>query len=166
MTTESRSSAICLSSETGRPTTEVTKTNRRVSSSRESLIRRLPRRGVAELRCLAGRSFLSSQADSYAGESSPGHEVSGSRGNSIPTSWPTGSAWSMLTGTAPDGSTPFGGQMFFGYLDPGTGSMIIQAVIGAIAGIALFFKVFWRRIANSFGKKKKTESVPPSDRAL
>ena len=54
--------------------------------------------------------------------------------------------------------------MFFAYLDPGTGSMIIQAVIGAIAGIALFFKVFWRRIANSFGRKQ-AEQEQPSDRS-
>jgi hypothetical protein len=53
--------------------------------------------------------------------------------------------------------------MFFGYLDPGTGSMIVQAVIGFIAGIALFFKLFWRRIANRFSSKKSTEERQPSD---
>ena len=32
------------------------------------------------------------------------------------------------------------------YLDPGTGSMLIQILIGFLAGFMLFFKNFWRRI--------------------
>jgi uncharacterized protein (DUF2062 family) len=45
--------------------------------------------------------------------------------------------------------------MIFGYLDPGTGSLIVQVVIGAVAGAALVFRVFWRRIVNLFTKKKQ-----------
>jgi hypothetical protein len=37
----------------------------------------------------------------------------------------------------------------FAYLDAGTGSLIIQAVIGVIAGIG----VFWRRIVASIKSK-------------
>lgn len=37
------------------------------------------------------------------------------------------------------------------YLDPGTGSMIIQILIGFLAGLALFFKNFWLRL---FRRKK------------
>ena len=47
--------------------------------------------------------------------------------------------------------------MVFGYLDPGTGSMIIQAVLGAIAGIAIFMRLFWRRIV-SFFKRPRAET--------
>lgn len=32
------------------------------------------------------------------------------------------------------------------YLDPGTGSMIIQILIGFLAGVALFFKNFWLKL--------------------
>ena len=34
----------------------------------------------------------------------------------------------------------------YAYLDPGTGSMILQAVLAAIVGSAMAIKIFWRRI--------------------
>ncbi len=40
----------------------------------------------------------------------------------------------------------------FAYLDPGTGSIIIQSLIGLGAGIALF----GRRMIGSFGRKAKS----------
>ncbi len=39
------------------------------------------------------------------------------------------------------------------YLDPGTGSIILQATIGAIAGTLVAVRVFWHRI-RSFLKRK------------
>ena len=39
------------------------------------------------------------------------------------------------------------------YLDPGTGSIILQATIGAIAGALVAVRVFWHRI-RSFLKRK------------
>jgi hypothetical protein len=36
--------------------------------------------------------------------------------------------------------------MIFGYLDPGTGSLILQAALGGIAGIAVAFKAWKARI--------------------
>ncbi len=39
------------------------------------------------------------------------------------------------------------------YLDPGTGSIILQATIGAIAGALVAVRVFWHRI-KSFLKRK------------
>lgn len=32
------------------------------------------------------------------------------------------------------------------YIDPGTGSFVIQGIIAAIVGAGLFIKLFWRRI--------------------
>ena len=32
------------------------------------------------------------------------------------------------------------------YLDPGTGSMILQVILGGVAGAAVAVKVFWHRI--------------------
>lgn len=32
------------------------------------------------------------------------------------------------------------------YLDPGTGSMILQVILGGVAGAAVAVKMFWHRI--------------------
>lgn len=42
------------------------------------------------------------------------------------------------------------------YIDPGSGSLIFQAVAGAAMAIGLFLKVFWRRITTFFSRKKDT----------
>ncbi len=34
----------------------------------------------------------------------------------------------------------------FGYLDPGTGSMLVQLVVGGLAAIAVTAKFYWRRL--------------------
>jgi hypothetical protein len=36
------------------------------------------------------------------------------------------------------------------YLDPGTGSMLISAVIGVAAAVALALKMFWYRLVRMF----------------
>ena len=38
--------------------------------------------------------------------------------------------------------------MILGYLDPGTGSLIIQTVLGGAAGLAVLFKSTKRRLAD------------------
>ena len=55
--------------------------------------------------------------------------------------------------------------MLFGYLDPGTGSMIVSAVVGAIGAIALFFKMSWRRFTGlfSFWKRSEKEEQPSEE---
>ena len=43
------------------------------------------------------------------------------------------------------------------YLDPGTGSIILQAILGAIAAGLTFFTNFWQKVKNflkKFFKKK------------
>ena len=37
------------------------------------------------------------------------------------------------------------------YLDPGTGSLILQVILGGIAGAAVAIKLFWHRILAFFG---------------
>lgn len=37
-------------------------------------------------------------------------------------------------------------QTTFAYLDPGTGSLILQAALAAIATIAMMGRIFWSRI--------------------
>lgn len=41
------------------------------------------------------------------------------------------------------------------YLDPGTGSVMLQVIVGGFAGIAVFFKMFGRRLM--FWKKTDSE---------
>lgn len=39
------------------------------------------------------------------------------------------------------------------YIDPGTGSLIIQIVIGGMIGASIAVKVFWNRLISIFKKK-------------
>ena len=41
------------------------------------------------------------------------------------------------------------------YIDPGSGSYLIQAVIAAVLGVAFYFKTIWLRIKLFFGGRKK-----------
>ena len=41
----------------------------------------------------------------------------------------------------------------FVYLDPGTGSIILQAIIGAIAAGATYCSIYWEKIKNFFNKR-------------
>jgi hypothetical protein len=36
--------------------------------------------------------------------------------------------------------------MHLAYLDPGTGSMLLQAIAAGLAGVAVAGKLYWRRI--------------------
>jgi len=45
------------------------------------------------------------------------------------------------------------------YIDPGTGSLILQSIIGAIAGGLVVLKLYWHRLKGYFaGSRQKTES--------
>jgi hypothetical protein len=50
------------------------------------------------------------------------------------------------------------------YLDPGSGSAILQGVLGALAAIALTLKLYWHRLLRFFGLRKPTESEQAADR--
>ncbi len=54
----------------------------------------------------------------------------------------------------------FWAQDVFAYLDPSTGSMIISAIVGILASLALALKTYWYRLKKIFGSShaKKTES--------
>ena len=50
------------------------------------------------------------------------------------------------------------------YLDPGSTSMIWQLVLGALAGVAVFFKFFWKKLASLFSfRNEKKQGADPSD---
>lgn len=46
----------------------------------------------------------------------------------------------------------------FGYLDAGTGSIILQAVIGVAVAVGVVLKAYWYKIRRVFGKGKTETS--------
>lgn len=47
-----------------------------------------------------------------------------------------------------------------GYIDPGTGSIILQAVVAGVVGAAIAVKLFWHRLLKFFGLRKGTPAEP------
>ncbi len=41
------------------------------------------------------------------------------------------------------------------YMDPGTGSLFLQLLLGGVAGLLVFAKLFWHKILSVFGFKRK-----------
>ena len=39
------------------------------------------------------------------------------------------------------------------YLDPGSGSMILQALLAGVAGVAVVVKLYWRRLTQALSRK-------------
>ncbi len=50
------------------------------------------------------------------------------------------------------------------YLDPGSGSMLIQLILGAVLGLGVVIRVFWKNIKDFFarGKKSSDEDYDPT----
>lgn len=44
------------------------------------------------------------------------------------------------------------------YMDPGSGSFIIQMLVGAALGASLAIKVYWRKLVSFFTGRKRDES--------
>ena len=53
----------------------------------------------------------------------------------------------------------------YAYLDPGTGSIIAQAVIGAVVAAGVFFRVWWARVRELLGLAKPTETAEPDEQS-
>ena len=57
----------------------------------------------------------------------------------------------------------------YAYLDPGTGSYVIQVIIAALLGALLGARIFWSKILNAVrrllapSKKDKAASKPPME---
>jgi len=51
----------------------------------------------------------------------------------------------------------------FAYLDPATGSMIIQGIIGAVAGLLIAAKFYWHKIKSFFSHSKQPDAIDASD---
>ena len=55
----------------------------------------------------------------------------------------------------------------FAYLDPGTGSMLLQVILGGVAAVGVALKLFWHkiRVAVGLSKKPAPESASEDDTA-
>ena len=53
----------------------------------------------------------------------------------------------------------------YAYLDPGTGSILIQLLLGGFAGVLVVGKLYWHRIKAFFGSEAPRNTTPesPSD---
>ena len=51
-------------------------------------------------------------------------------------------------------------KYIFLYLDPGSGSYLLQVIIAAILGGLMFFKNFWIKIKSFFIKPKEKDTEP------
>ena len=50
----------------------------------------------------------------------------------------------------------------FAYLDPGTGSMVVQSVIAVVAAAGYAIRMSWGRIQLFFGRSSESEQSRPS----
>ena len=46
-------------------------------------------------------------------------------------------------------------HILFLYIDPGSGSYLVQVIIAAVLGGAFWIKIFWRKIRSFFTRGKK-----------
>ncbi|WP_431884683.1 hypothetical protein [Micromonospora wenchangensis] len=53
-------------------------------------------------------------------------------------------------------------MMHLAYLDAGSGSLIVQAVVGGAAGAAVAAKLYWRRVTARF--RREPAEASPSER--
>jgi hypothetical protein len=51
-----------------------------------------------------------------------------------------------------------GTESAFAYLDPGTGSMLLQVILGGIAAIGVALKLFWHKIRIALGMSRHAAS--------
>jgi hypothetical protein len=49
------------------------------------------------------------------------------------------------------------------YLDPGTGSLILQVLLGGVAGVALAGKLYWQKLMSLFGRQDPEPSIARAD---
>jgi hypothetical protein len=45
------------------------------------------------------------------------------------------------------------------YIDPGTGSMLLQVILGGVAAVAVGLKVFWGRLLSLFRIRRRGEEA-------
>ena len=51
----------------------------------------------------------------------------------------------------------------YAYLDPGTGSMLLQVILGGIAAVGVAIKLYWHKLRAAFGVPRKDQTEDESD---
>jgi hypothetical protein len=51
----------------------------------------------------------------------------------------------------------------YAYLDPGTGSMMLQVILGGVAAVGVAVKLYWHKLRVAIGLGKKQEAEEDSD---
>lgn len=54
-------------------------------------------------------------------------------------------------------------QNFLLYIDPGSGSYLVQVIVAAALGAAFWIKMSWHRIVSFFKGKKSSDKNPDSE---
>jgi len=57
-------------------------------------------------------------------------------------------------------SNPF--TIAHAYLDPGSGSMLLQLLLGGVTGVVVIVKLYWERVKSIFHRRDSTGSIPPT----
>ena len=57
-------------------------------------------------------------------------------------------------------SNPF--TIAHAYLDPGSGSMLLQLLLGGVTGVVVIVKLYWERVKSMFHRRDSTGSIPPT----
>ena len=45
----------------------------------------------------------------------------------------------------------------YAYIDPAAGSLVLQVLLGGVAGVAVIVKLYWHRITSLFGRSVEPE---------
>jgi hypothetical protein len=51
----------------------------------------------------------------------------------------------------------------FAYLDPGSGSMLVQLLVGGVAAAGVTARLYWRRITRVFRRERPELHAPEHD---
>ena len=51
----------------------------------------------------------------------------------------------------------------YAYLDPGTGSMLVQGLIGGIAVVMSFLSIYWQKVKAFFSKEEADTDMAEED---
>ena len=52
----------------------------------------------------------------------------------------------------------------YAYLDPGTGSILLQGLIGGIAAAIAFLSIYWQKVKAFFGKEEVDTDTDTADK--
>ena len=57
-------------------------------------------------------------------------------------------------------SNPF--TIAYAYLDPGSGSMLLQLLLGGVTGVVVIVKLYWQRVKDFFSRRDSNGAIPPT----